>query len=389
MTAPAPGATHPAAHAIPADRLRAGAGFGGSVGLVAEREIRMRLRSRVFIVSMAIILFLIVVGTFGSSLFTSAAGGDAGGGEGHPVAVVGTPELPDEGLDPTPVADRAEGEALLREGDVDAVIVPSDGARGLSVIGLDEAPAGVISALTISPDVELIAPSDVNPALGYLAAFGFGIVFFMAGTLFGTQIAQSVIEEKQTRVVEILLSSVSVRALLAGKVLGNSALAIGQIVLFASVGGIALALTGRAGIIAAFGPAVLWFVLFFAFGFVLLASLYSATAALVSRHEDLNATTMPVSMLVMIPYFLIVFAYESDAIVAVMSYVPFSAPVGMPVRIFLGQAQWWEPFAALAVLLATMAGVVALAARMYENSLLRTGARVSWGEALRRSSAGA
>ncbi len=66
-----------------------------------------------------------------------------------------------------------------------------------------------------------------------------------------------------------------------------------------------------------------------------------------------------------------------------MSYVPFSAPVGMPMRLFLGEAQWWEPLVSLAVLIATTAVVVALGSRIYSNSLLRTGSRVKLREALR------
>ena len=67
---------------------------------------------------------------------------------------------------------------------------------------------------------------------------------------------------------------------------------------------------------------------------------------------------------------------------AIMSYVPFSAPVGMPMRVFLGEAQWWEPFASLAILLATAALAVWIGERIYRNSLLKTGPRVRLGEAL-------
>ena len=60
-------------------------------------------------------------------------------------------------------------------------------------------------------------------------------------------------------------------------------------------------------------------------------------------------------MLVMIPYFLIIFFNDDPTVLTIMSYVPFSAPVGMPMRVFLGDAQWWEPFLSLAILLATTA----------------------------------
>jgi ABC-2 type transport system permease protein len=90
-----------------------------------------------------------------------------------------------------------------------------------------------------------------------------------------------------------------------------------------------------------------------------------------------------VMMLLMIPYFLIVFAADDPTILGIMSYVPFSAPIGMPVRIFLGTAEWWEPLLSLVVVAASALVVVLLGARVYENALLRTGGRVKLAEAIR------
>jgi ABC-2 type transport system permease protein len=87
-------------------------------------------------------------------------------------------------------------------------------------------------------------------------------------------------------------------------------------------------------------------------------------------------------MLIMIPYFLVVFFFDDPVVMAIMSYVPFSAPIGMPVRIFLGDAAWWEPLLSLAILAATTVAAVLIGERIYRNSLLRMGARVKLGEAL-------
>ena len=67
-----------------------------------------------------------------------------------------------------------------------------------------------------------------------------------------------------------------------------------------------------------------------------------------------------------------------------LSYIPFSAPVGMPVRLLLGDAAWWEPVVALVLLVVTTAVSIVIGARMYEQSILRTGSRVSLTDALRR-----
>src|SRR5690606_6779544 len=137
---------------------------------------------------------------------------------------------------------------------------------------------------------------------------------------------------------------------MAGKILGNSILAFAQIVLIAGLAGVGMLASGQDILLADLGPSLAGFVVFFAFGFVLLAALYSATAALVSRQEDVATSTAPVTSLVMIPYFLVIFFNDTPVVLAIMSYVPFSAPVGMPMRIFLETAEWWEPLLSLVIL---------------------------------------
>jgi ABC-2 type transport system permease protein len=274
-------------------------------------------------------------------------------------------------------------EALVRDGSVDAAIIPGAAPLGYEVIGLTDVPSEVVTALSVSPTVTLLEPDATNPFLAYFVAIGFGIVFFMSAMTFGQTIAQSVVEEKQTRVVEILMSTIPVRALLAGKVIGNSLLALGQIVAISLLSGIGLAVTGQNQLVASLGPSLVWFVVFFLFGFVMIASLYSALAALVSRQEDVGSATSPVTILVMAPYILILMFNSNQAVLAVMSYVPFSATVGMPMRIFLGDAQWWEPIVSLLILIATTVVIILIGARVYENSLLRTGSRVKLAEALK------
>lgn len=353
--------------------------FPATVGLVAGREIMSRLRSKAFVISTAILMLAVLAAVILPSVL-------GGGDEGARVAAVGTAASAVdgvEGLESVPVSDQAEGEELLRDGDVEAVVVPaaSEGV-GVTVIGLDEVPGSVVSALSISPAVELLEPAPVDMGLAYFVAFGFAIVFFMSAITFGSTIASSVVEEKQTRVVELLLSTVSARALLTGKVVGNSVMAFGQIIAIAGLALIGLAVTGQRVLLGGVGPSVAWFAVFFAVGFVMLAALFAGTAAMVSRVEDVGSVTTPVTMLIGIPYFLVVFFFDDPAVMAIMSYVPFSAPIAMPVRIFLGDAAWWEPLLSLAILAATTVAAVLVGERIYRNSLLRMGARVKLGEAL-------
>lgn len=355
--------------------------FAQSVWLVTEREVGSKLRSKAFVISTAI-LFVIALACVLWGGFAAQSG------TSYPVAV--TPETSavtaelGEAVEVTEVATADEARELVRSGDVDAALVPG-GAEpfGYTLVGDERVSTTLIGMLSIAPQVELLTPDATDGFLRYIVALGFGLIFFMAALTFGSTIAQSVVEEKQTRVVELLISAIPTRALLAGKVLGNTILAMGQIIGLAAIAVIGLTVTGQSELLTGLGAPLVWFGVFFLFGFILLASLFAAAAAMVSRQEDIGSTTTPLTFLVMAPYFLVIFFNDNPLVLTVMSYVPFSAPVGMPVRIFLGEAQWWEPLLSLAVLLATCVAAIVLGAKIYENSLLRMGARVKLSEALK------
>jgi len=209
--------------------------FVTTVRLVAEREITTRLRSKAFRWMFGLLLLAAAAATVLPNV--------VGGADPVPVAVVGTSPVDlDTMKDADGTAyfdvqdasvDRPAAERLLRDGDVDAVLVFDDGA--LTVLGLRDPPTRAVEAFSAAPEVELVDPTGHDPAVAYFVTISFGVLFFLAASLFGSQIAQSVVEEKSTRIVEILLSTVPARALLTGKVLGNSALAIAQIVGVAAV----------------------------------------------------------------------------------------------------------------------------------------------------------
>ncbi|WP_431739671.1 ABC transporter permease [Microbacterium testaceum] len=354
------------------------------IWLVAEREIGSKLRSKAFVISTAIL----ILAALASVVWGGFAANDSSG-EGIPVAVTSQTQSAVsglDGLDLTTADSDDTARALVEDGTVDAALVAgsSDAAFAYTVVVKDSVPPALLQLLSETPPVQMLDPgAGAADALRYLIALGFGLVFLIAASTFGGTIAQSVVEEKQTRVVEILISAIPVRVLLAGKVLGNTVLAMAQIVLLAAVAVVGLAVTGQTGVLDTLGAPIAWFAIFFLFGFVLLASLFAAAAAMVSRQEDIGATTTPITMLVMAPYFLVIFFNDNPVVLTIMSYVPFSAPVGMPLRMYLGDAQWWEPVLSLLVLLASCVAAIAVAARIYRNSLLRMGARVKLAEALR------
>ncbi|MBD3778757.1 MAG: ABC transporter permease, partial [Micrococcales bacterium] len=352
----------------------------------AEREIVTQVRTKSFLISTGILLLLVL----GGIVLTSLLGDKLGGGDTKVAVVPATASViaDVDGLEPVDAADADEARALVESEEVSAAILPDEDAGnplGIVVVGLDSAPDDVVGALAVTPPVELLDDSATPAGLRYLVSLLFGLVFLMAASSFGGTIAQNTVQEKQSRIVEILLSTVPPRALLAGKILGNTVLAVGQIAAIAAVAVVGLVVTGQDDVLSLVGAPVAWFVLFFLVGFVLLAAMFASAASLVSRIEDTGSVLTPVIMLVMIPYFGVIFFNDNDTVLTVMSYVPFSAAVGMPVRLFLGQAAWWEPLLSLAVLVVSAAVVTAIGARIYERSVLRTGRRVKLSEALAKA----
>lgn len=361
------------------------------VWLVAEREIGSRLRSKAFIISTAI-LFLVALAAVVWGGFSASQSNDI------KVAVTSDTSSAVSGVDGLEVTDADSTDAalaLVEDGTVSAALIPSDevpdaaapasGTFDYTIVANDEVPSGLLPLLSQSPAVHLLDPSSTDFLLRYFVALGFGIVFLLAASTFGGTIAQSVVEEKQTRVVELLISAIPVRSLLAGKVIGNTILAMGQIIVLAAIAVVGLSVTGQDLVLTGLGGPVVWFAVFFLFGFILLASLFAAAGAMVSRQEDIGSTTAPITMLVMLPYFLVIFFNDNQLVLTVMSYVPFSAPVGMPLRLYLGEAMWWEPLLSLAILIATCVVAIIVGARIYSGSLLRMGARVKLTEALSRN----
>lgn len=348
---------------------------------VAEREITTKLRSKAFLISTGVLLLLVL----GTVLFGGISSKVGGFGGPTKVAVVAetADQVSADAFEVVKVADRAAAERAVLDGQVAAAVVPGGNtAVDLTVLAADSPPTSLVQALSAAPQVELLKPTTDNPMLAYFIAIAFGVVFMMSAITFGTTIAQSVVEEKQTRIVEILLATVSARTILAGKILGNSILALGQVVAIAALTSVGMLATGQDLLLGELGTALIWFAILFAFGFVLLAALYAALASLVSRQEDVASAVSPVMWLVMIPYMAIIIFNTNAKVLAIMSYIPFSAPVGMPMRLYLGLAAWWEPIASLAIMVVAIAIVWWLGARIYERSILRTGAKVKLREAL-------
>ncbi len=232
------------------------------------------------------------------------------------------------------------------------------------------------------PRVELLEPRAAGTMPPELLALLFAFLFYLSVLTFGTSIAQSVVEEKQSRVVELLVAAIPVRWLLTGKVLGNTIMAAGQVVVIVAAGLVGSVVAGQGALVTQLLGSAGWFVLFFLLGFVMLSCLWAVGGSLASRVEELSSTTALMQILVIVPFFAAVLPID-EGTRTLLSYVPFTAPLLMPARIVLGTAEPWEPAVAAVVVLLTSAVFVWLGARLYAGSVLHTSGRLKAAQAWR------
>ena len=212
-------------------------------------------------------------------------------------------------------------------------------------------------------------------------------MLYMSILIFGQFVLMGVMEEKQSRVVEVVLSRTEPNRLLAGKILGIGLLGIVQILLIG--GAIILAasmidLEGvslpslSAGILASI---IVWYLL----GYAFYATIYGAMGATISRQEDAQGAVMIPALLIIPGFFISMLALEDpDSMVAVVgSLLPISAPMVMPVRFAMQAASWWEMALAAGLLVVTTWLLVNLAARIYRGAILSIGAKVRLRDAWR------
>ncbi|SEJ61250.1 ABC transporter permease [Demequina mangrovi] len=384
------------------------------IRLVAGREIAVKIRDKGFLAStlvfVAVIVIAIVVPTLiegDTPEYTVASTADArpvaetaaaigaDGGLGLPEAAITVIDAEDPAA---AVADPDVDAALSLDPDGAVVVTAREGVPGAleELVATASAAASAqavaaeaglsadqVAALTTPtpPRVDLLEPKEEQPVPPELVVVIFGFMFYFTVLTFGVAIAQSVVEEKSSRVVEILVAAVPIRWLLAGKVLGNAVMALGQVVLIVGAGLLGARAMGQGEIVSQVLVVSGWFLAFFVLGFLMLACLWAVAGSLASRIEELQSTTLYMQIAVMVPFFTAIFLQtESPARIA-LSYFPLTAPLLMPARVATGDAAAWEPWVAMGVVALTALALVAIGARLYAGSVLNTSSRTKLGGA--------
>jgi ABC-2 type transport system permease protein len=213
--------------------------------------------------------------------------------------------------------------------------------------------------------------------------------FLLFGQIFGYGfwVSMGVVEEKSSRVVEVLLSKIRPAQLLAGKVIGIGILGLVQLAVI-TVFGLAIALITDVieippGTLGTIGLVFLYFIV----GYAFYSCAFAVAGAIVSRQEELQSTTAPLSLMLYASFFLAFFAVNNpDSVVAkVVSFVPASAPLTMPQRVAYGGASGIEAALSIAVSVVITALLIPLAARLYSGAILRMGSQVKLKEAWRHA----
>jgi ABC-2 type transport system permease protein len=391
----------------------------GEVGLVAARELRERLRGRVFRVGTLLILLAVaaaiavpvllgskpsvqrvgVVGALGAPL--RAAVTADGGAAGTTVELL-------------PEASLRAAQAGLRDGRIDLAVV--DGRQiwvdraitsadtsvtaqlvrvvsktvaagaAFAAAGLTPAQAAIIAAARPLP-VASLRPAPPSGTQRNTSFIELVLVFIML-TQYNAWTLTGVMEEKASRVVEVLLAAIRPAQLLAGKVLGIGLAAFLQagLVLITALSvarGVGSSLLHGTTPMTLAATAV-WLVL----GYAFYSWVYAAAGAMAERQDQAQSLAFPLGLPVIFGYLTAISAATSGSpslLVHVLAYLPPTAPFAMPVLVSLGMVTWWQFAASVLISVACTIGVARAAAGIYRKAILRTGRRVRIREVLARS----
>ncbi|MPV48689.1 ABC transporter permease [Pseudactinotalea sp. HY160] len=392
-----------------------------AVGRVALREMRTRFTAKATIISTVILMVLIIGAIVALSIITSRPAtslevGVAGETAELSASLEQAATSQSSSLDLHTGLSAEEGRRQVLGGEIEAFIsgdptapqVAFDGdpdqtimelvsaavrshalAEAISAAGGDPkqvlAQAATAAPTTVNLSAEQ-AVADLNPIQIITTLATISLLLF-ALIQSASMVAVGVVEEKSSRVVEILLATIRPIQLLTGKVIGVGVVALSQVVAMIAAALITAKATGvldgfEFDLGGAIGMLALWFLL----GFAIYVVLVGGLAALVSRQEDIGAVTTPMVFGMMIPFYLGIYLVPNapDSLATrVLSQVPFFSPFMMPVRTATGVVETWEVLLSVALCLLFIPFLMWIGGRVYGRAVLNTGGRMKLSAALK------
>ena len=382
---------------------------------VARRELVERSRSRTMRISVVLLLILSIGGAVAAARLTGRTPTDD-------IALVGARSAalqPAVQLQAKEMGRKARvrrtesgttASRWLRDGTVDVALL--DGSRILVKSNTSQPAVRVVrdaaaaqrvldrlrsAGLTTTQALSVMSPEPVPVAVAALepnprntdrnrGLIVIGLLaLFTVMIFYGQAVAQGVTEEKSSRVVELLLTTVTPRRLLTGKVLGIGLLGLAQLFLAGAAALAAGQLAGGAGLPSAAPKAVALVLLWFILGYAFYSVAFAAVGALVSRQEDLSTAIVPITIVMTASFYLaliIANGNPNSTLAQIAAFVPPVAPMVVPARMVLGNMTTLGLILSVAVDLIATAGLILLAGRIYERAILRVGAPVNLGRVL-------
>ncbi|MHB0948755.1 MAG: ABC transporter permease [Gemmatimonadaceae bacterium] len=291
--------------------------------------------------------------------------------------------------------------SLVEMGAIERIVRQALLSMRLEREGIDPSRVATLTAMKLDLQTEKISDKGIEKGSGkaslVFAYVLFMVLYFMIA-FYGQSILRGVMEEKTSRVAEVVVSSVKPNTLLAGKVLGVGAVALTQVATWVAVA--ALLYLQRGAIFEAVGagpaaggmvlPAIpvgiaVALVLFFILGFIFYAALHAAVGAMVSNQEDVQQASLPIMLLLLssVVFINVVLMNPGAPSARIFSLLPWSAPILMPMRMALIPLPWTEILASLASVLLGCLVVLWASAKIYRVGLLMYGKRPGWGEVIR------
>lgn len=389
-----------------------------AIWTIATREIAVLSRSKSVIISLAIVLTLIVGGSFVGAYFLNKDSDDQRVLAVHGIAAE---QLQVEDYDVRAVDSREAAEQAVRGDEgapfeaalaldrtdsgydiiddsaismsdraaIGAAIAALDTEQGLERLGVD--PAEFAQAMQPSEinEVDLSAESGPAQDKNYWAAIvttlaGIAVLMYFI-ILFSANVGGRITSEKSSRIVEIILSTVRPMDLFAGKILGNLIFGFAGAIVITAAGAASVAASGLVDDVEVDYSVFPLLLVMFILGMFFFATLYAAAGSLVSRTEDLQSAQMPIMMMILACIYAPTFGVSSmdSTIINVLGWVPPTSLTMAPLHYAAGNFSLLELLASWAIFAAVTVALLFACTRIFRNSILAAGTKRSWAKALK------
>ena len=386
------------------------------VKLITLRELKERGRTKAYLLS-ALMTLVLIAGVIlvprllggGETVYEIGSLGEGNSEVLRVTETIGAESAGDDGfsLEVTEFDDRADAEAALVEGTVEFVLVDGteilrEGTSGFSGSRAENTVqrAAAIVGLQAEIGQDAITPDAVAGALGgdplrvntlqgessaaeeaarSIIAYAGMFLLYMAILIYGNWTLQGIVEEKASRIVEVLLATVRPWHLMAGKIIGIGVLGLAQMAVTVVWALLLIRVTGALELPAIPVDSAVALVVWFVLGFALYSVMYATVGALVGRMEDAQSVSFPITMVAIVG-FLVSFQVLNDPaglLARVTTFIPFLSPYVVPVRVAYSEIALWEYGVSILVTIVTIVALVRIAARVYAGGLLNFTGKMS------------